>query len=237
MTIPEFPPSRSVSDVGGATGEPTGAGMTGLLTAGVLPEFPGAPVLTPQTHCRGREGEEDLSEHPCLCPNFVQKDVRVQRMYVAYHEIGILIVAVVKQPLLGASRVGEGEDTATGRRHSTVTVFDTALGITWVFSSEPNTGLTEWNAWLGWWLDQNSRGGSVTVDSTDIGCSSSNTASAVGVHEDTSTDAIRRLLGAALLEASACLNLRVGPGRNSLLGRSQRDEGKDKEDLLECVHV
>lgn len=153
------------------------------------------------------------------------------------HEIWVLVVAIVKQPLLGASSVREGEDTATGRSDSTVTVGGTALGITGVFSSEPNTGLIEWNTWLGWWLDQDSRGGSVTVDSTNIGCSSSNTASAVGVYEDTSTDSIGRLLGAALLEASACLNLRVGLGRNSLLGRSQRDEGKDKEDLLECVHV
>ena len=149
-----------------------------------------------------------------------------------------MVIGIKEQPLLGASGIGEGEDTAASSRVTHGRVGGPAFGITWVVGREPSAGFIPWNTILSSRLDQLTSNRSVTVQTIAAwDRSSSDTISSTRRNESASTAEARALLGGALLQPTASFNLlsRAADG-GSLLGGSHREEGKDKEDLLDRVH-
>ena len=171
--------------------------------------------------------------------------IRVLSVVITYHKIGVLVVGIVEQPLLGASSVGELEETATRGRESIRDGSCTALNVTWIIIGDVSFSFVSWDTGLARRLDQGSSNGSITVEtiaqidiSSDGTTVSSTRRSEASTREAAAGSLASTLLG-ALLESSAGSVFKFrgrSTNRDSLLGRSHRKEGKDKEDLFGRVH-
>lgn len=144
--------------------------------------------------------------------------------FVTYHKISVCVDGIVKQPLCGLAVVIEAEDTAATRANWDST-FSLTFWVARVIWSDPNSCFIVWNTRLGRRLNQTNG----SADRHAWGSTSWRS-------ETTWISSGSSLL--ALLESSA-LNFfgRRTANGGVLLSRSQGEDGKDEEELLDSEHL